>query len=109
VTAPDPGAAPGAAPDAGPAGPDALRAFVNERGVGVPPGATALDAVRAFDRLGGTALADDVAAGRRALVDSRGLPVDAATPAHGGAIYRVLPARRAPAPRDDGDAPDPIA
>ncbi len=89
--------------------PDSVRAFVNERGVDLPPGATALDAVRAFDRLGATALADDVAAGRRAVVDSRGLPVDAASPAYAGAIYRVLPARRAPAPRDDGDAPEPIA
>ena len=89
--------------------PDVLRAFVNERGVGVPPGATALDAVRAFDALGDTTLGDDVAAGTRVIVDSRGLPVDAAAPAYGGAIYRVLPARRAPAPRDDGDAPEPIA
>lgn|GEM_PF-635794 len=102
---------PADAPDASGASPpaDLLRAFVNERGVGVPPGATALDAVRAFDRLGGTALAADVAAGVRAVVDSRGLPVDPAAPAHGGAIYRVLAARRAPAPRDDGDAPEPIA
>ncbi len=92
-----------------PAAPATLRAFVNERGVSVPPGATALDAVRAFDALGGTALAADVAAGARAVVDSRGLPVDPAGPAHGGAIYRVLPARRAPAPGDDGDAPEPIA
>jgi hypothetical protein len=89
--------------------PDLLRAFVNERGVSVPPGATALDAVRAFDALAGTALGADVAAGARVVVDSRGLPVDAVAPAYGGAIYRVLPARRAPAPRDDGDAPEPIA
>ena len=96
--------------DAGsPPAPATVRAFVNERGVTLPPGATALDAVRAFDALGGTALAADVAAGARAVVDSRGLPVDAAAPAHGGAIYRVLPARRAPAPRDDGDAPEPTA
>jgi hypothetical protein len=95
----------GAPPDA----PDALRAFVNERGVTLPLGATALDAVRAFDALGATALAADVAAGARAVVDSRGLPVDPAAPAYGGAIYRVLPARRAPAPGDGGDAPEPTA
>jgi hypothetical protein len=89
--------------------PDALRAFVNERGVSVPRGATALDAVRAFDALGPTALAAGVAAGARVIVDSRGLPVDAAAPAHGGAIYRVLAARRAAAPGADGDAPEPIA
>jgi hypothetical protein len=89
-------AADGAAP--GPSAPTTLRVFVNERGVSVPPGATALDAVRAFDADGGTALAAEVAAGARPLVDSRGLPVDAAAPTHGGAIYRVLPARRAAAP-----------
>ncbi len=95
------------APD--PSAPDSVRAFVNERGVDVPPGATALDAVRAFDALAATALAADVAAGARAVVDSRGLPVDAASPVHGGAIYRVLAARRAPAAGGDGDAPEPIA
>lgn len=89
--------------------PDALRAFVNERGVTVPFGASALDAVRAFDALGVTALAADVVAGARLIVDSRGLPVDAASPVHGGAIYRVLPARRGSAPSADGDAPAPIA
>ncbi len=108
MTAGDGGAAPTAgAPTAN--APSTLRVFVNERGVSVPPGATALDAVRAFDALAGTAHAPGVASGARVITDSRGLPVDPAGPAHGGAIYRVLPARRAPAPGDDGDAPEPIA
>lgn len=88
--------------------PAALRAYVNERGVDVPPGGTALDAVRAFDALAGTAHAAALAAGGRVLTDSRGLPVDPAAAAHGGAIYRLLPAR--PAPDAPGrDEPDPTA
>jgi hypothetical protein len=44
--------------------------------------------------------ADDVATGQSVIADSRGLPAAPDTPAHGGAIYRVLPARR----RADTDA-----
>ena len=66
-----------------------LRVFVNERGVDVPPGATALDAVRAAD----PAEADRVAAGERAVADSRGLPTPADAPAFAGAIYRTVTAR----------------
>lgn len=96
----------GPAPDA--PRPTALRAYVDARGVDVAPGGTALDAVRAFDALGGTAYAADLLAGARVLVDSRGLPLDPATAAHGGAIYRLLPARPAVS-RGDADAPDPAA
>ena len=70
--------------------PRPLRVYVNERGVDVPPGATALDAARAHDPGEG----DAVAAGTRLLTDSRGLPVDPASAAYGGAIYRLVPARR---------------
>jgi hypothetical protein len=69
--------------------PDALRAYVNERGVSVPHGASALDVVRAYD----PAAADALLAGTQRLTDSRGLPIDASTAAHGGAIYRLLPVR----------------
>jgi hypothetical protein len=72
--------------------PDAIRVFVNERPAEVPRGATALDAVRALD----AALAEGVAGGHRAITDSRGLPVEPATAAYAGAIYRVVAARRAP-------------
>jgi hypothetical protein len=78
---------PGAA--AASAGPDTVRAFVNERGVSVARGATALDAVRAFD----AALADALAAGTQRLTDSRGLPIASTAVVHGGAIYRLLPVR----------------
>lgn len=66
-----------------------VRVFVNERGVSVPAGSTALDAVRAL-------FPDDAAgveAGRLRLTDSRGLPAPADTPVNGGAIYRVVTAR----------------
>ena len=62
-----------------------LRVFVNGKGGSVPPGATALDAVRAVD----AAEADAVDAGTRSIVDSRGLPVEPGSAAFGGAIYRT--------------------
>lgn len=68
-----------------------IRVYVNERGVSVPVGATAFDAVRAL-------LPDEaaaIAAGSRRLTDSRGLPVDAGEPLVNGAIYRVVSARAA--------------
>lgn len=70
----------------------ALRVYVDGRGYDIP-GGTALDAIRAAD----PALADRVAAGERAITDSRGLPIAPETEAYGGAIYRVIPVRhRAP-------------
>ena len=66
-----------------------LRAFVNGTGIDVPHGATVLDAVRVAD----AAAADEVAAGARAIADSRGLVIDAATPVTGGAVLRVVSAR----------------
>ena len=71
-----------------------IRAYVNGRGVDVAEGGTALDAVRALD----AALAGELAAGTRALTDSRGLPVPADAAAYHGAIYRVVGAR----PREGG-------
>ncbi len=76
--------------------PDTCRVFVNERGLDVPHGATALDAVRARDAAEG----ERVAAGERQITDSRGLPVPAEAAAYGGAIYRTIPARRAGAAED---------
>ncbi len=66
-----------------------LTVFVNARVVQVPPGATVLDAVRAYDPAEGTALA----AGTRGVTDSRGLPVAATAPVFGGAIFRLVSAR----------------
>lgn len=77
-----------------------VRVFVNERGVSVAAGASALDAVRALlpDE------AEAITAGRRRLTDSRGLPVDAAEQPVNGAIYRVVSARAAVDTADGEDA-----
>ena len=75
---------------------ESIRAYVNGRGVDVPPGATALDAVRAFD----PAQADQVAAGARALTDSRGLPLGPASTLAAGTIVRIVSGRR----RESADA-----
>ena len=69
--------------------PDQLRAFVNGAAVSVDHGATVLDAVRAAD----SGAADEVAAGTRAIADSRGVVIDATTPVTGGAVLRVVSAR----------------
>ena len=69
--------------------PDGVRVYVNERGVTVPAGSVALDAVRALF----PEQADEVAAGTSRLTDSRGLPVSGETPLSGGAIFRVVPVR----------------
>lgn len=66
-----------------------VRVYVNDRGVSVARGATALEAVDALL----PELAREVAAGASRLTDSRGLPIDAAVPVHGGLILRVLPVR----------------
>lgn len=89
----------GGAPAGGPApgGDRAVRVYVNATPVDVPAGATALDAVRRHD----AALADQIAAGARLITDSRGLPAPADSPVHGGAIFRVVPARSLPGERGD--------
>lgn len=69
--------------------PQTLRAFVNGTGIDVPYGATVLDAVRAAD----PAAAEAVAAGTRAIADSRGLAIDSSTAVTGGAVLRVVSAR----------------
>jgi hypothetical protein len=73
-----------------------VRVFVNASGIDVPPGATALDAVRAWD----ASAAADVEDGRRLITDSRGLPLDAAATMSAGSIIRLV------AKRDRGAAED---
>lgn len=75
------------------------RVFVNGIGLDVAQGSTALHAVRAWN----TGEADAVVAGARTIMDSRGLPVDPSTPAHAGAIFRVVAGR---ARRNDEGAED---
>jgi hypothetical protein len=66
-----------------------VRVFVNERGVTVPAGASALDAVK----VNFPDDAEGIAAGRLRLTDSRGLPVPPDTLVTGGSIFRVVAAR----------------
>lgn len=68
-----------------------VRVFVNGKGVDASAAGTFLDAVMIAD----TAEATEVMAGRRGLTDSRGLPVDAQSPAYGGAIIRTVSVRAA--------------
>lgn len=69
---------------------ESIRAYVNGRGVDVPAGASAIDAVRAAD----AQAADQVEAGDRALTDSRGLPLEPTAPLSGGSIIRIVSGRR---------------
>jgi hypothetical protein len=80
-----------------------VRVFVNGVGVDVPPGTTALDAVRGWD----AASADAVDRGERIITDSRGLPASPATPVQAGAIFRVISGRgrRPVATQDESEAP----
>ena len=68
-----------------------VRVFVNANAVDVPTGATALDAVRAWN----SAAADAVVAGARLITDSRGLPVPAESRSSAGSIFRVVAHRAA--------------
>lgn len=73
-----------------------IRVFVNGSGVSVAPGSSVLDAVTAIDG----AAADEVRAGTRVIVDSRGLPVANDTAVHGGYVMRIVSARQARATED---------
>ena len=77
-----------------------MRVYVNAAPVDAPEGGTALDAIRLFD----ARAADDVVAGTTLITDSRGLPTSADSPLHGGAIFRLVPARhRVTDPADAGE------
>lgn len=88
-----------------------VRVYVNAAPLDVPAGATVLDAVRQWE----AAAADAVAAGRRAVTDSRGLPAAVDAVVFAGAIYRVVGAPRervmpgptTPGPAAGGDDPSP--
>ncbi len=77
-----------------------IRVFVNANGVDVPHGATAFDAVRAWD----AGAADEVARGARLITDSRGLPIDGATPMNAGSILRLIANRERNAAATEDDA-----
>lgn len=77
-----------------------VRVYIDGRGVDVPAGATALDAVGVWS----ADAADALRAGRTTLADSRGLPADPQEPVWGGAIFRLVRAR-AGGPIDPAAAP----
>ena len=66
--------------------------FVNGARVEVPAEAPVLDAVRQWD----AEAAREIAAGKRALTDGRGLPLDPGAAVAAGTIVRVLRAREEP-------------
>jgi hypothetical protein len=70
---------------------DVIRAYVNGAGVDVPRGAAAIEAVRVAD----PEVAAGVERGEWVITDSRGLPTPGDTLVTAGAIFRLLPARRA--------------
>lgn len=72
---------------------DNLRVFVNGSALDVPRGATALDCVRHWRG----EEADAIAAGKRIITDSRGLPIASTSPASAGSIYRTATNRAAEA------------
>lgn len=77
----------------------ALRVFVNSNAVDVSPGATAIDAVRAWK----SEEADAVLAGRRVITDSRGLSVAPDALAAAGSIFRTAARRPARATANPGE------
>jgi hypothetical protein len=79
-----------------------VRVFVNAHAVDVPAGATAIDAVRVWD----AAVAGEVTSGRRIITDSRGLPIDGATPMSAGSILRLIAKRERAASADTTDVAD---
>jgi hypothetical protein len=74
-----------------------VRVFVNASGVEVPAGSTALDAVRVWNEQA----AGDVAADRRMITDSRGLPIDPSTTISAGSILRLVAKRERAAQESD--------
>jgi hypothetical protein len=72
---------------------------VNAAGVDVPAGATALDAVRAWD----AAAAAEVEGGRRLITDSRGLPLDGSAAMSAGSIIRLVAKRDRAGVEDSAD------
>lgn len=69
---------------------DSIRVYVNGRGVDVPAGSMAIDAVRMSD----AGVADQVETGDRAITDSRGLPLEPTEILVAGSIMRIVSGRR---------------
>ena len=70
-----------------------IRVFVNAAPLEVPQGSTAIDCVRGWN----ADEAEEIARGKRAITDSRGLEVEAGSPAKAGSIFRTVSKRPATA------------
>jgi|HubBroStandDraft_6_1064221.scaffolds.fasta_scaffold635365_2 hypothetical protein len=69
---------------------DNCKIFVNGIPVDALHGEKVIDAIQRWD----ASVAEQLRTGGRALADSRGLPAGMDTPAHGGAIFRVVSSRQ---------------
>ena len=76
---------------------ETVRIYINARPIDVAAGATAFEAVEAWDESQAAA----VRRGERMITDSRGIVTANDTPVHNGAIFRIVRARQIA-----GDDPD---
>lgn len=76
---------------------ETVRVYINARAVDVEAGATAIQAVEAWD----ASQADAVRSGERMITDSRGIGTATDTPVHNGAIFRIVRARQIDADESD--------
>ena len=74
-----------------------VRVYINARPVEVDAGATALQAVEAWDETQAAAVRN----GERMITDSRGIVTANDTPVHNGAIFRIVRARQADTDESD--------
>ena len=74
-----------------------VRVYINARPVEVDSGATALQAVEAWDETQAAAVRN----GERMITDSRGIVTANDTPVHNGAIFRIVRARQADTDESD--------
>ena len=76
---------------------ETVRVYINARPVEVELGATALQAVEAWDETQAAAVRN----GERLITDSRGIVTANDTPVHNGAIFRIVRARHADTDESD--------
>jgi hypothetical protein len=76
---------------------ETVRVYINANPVDVNAGATALQAVEAWDETQAVA----VRHGERMITDSRGIITANDTPVHNGAIFRIVRARQADTDESD--------
>ena len=76
---------------------ETVRVYINARPVDVDAGATALQAVEAWDETQASAVRN----GERMITDSRGIVTANDTPVHNGAIFRIVRARQADTDESD--------